>query len=244
MKVHFATQLYRPDSEGVFHRILHVLEQNLAQPWVSSGTVFLDRCQMPWKHPVLSCISLDRRATYADFLSLASGHNSGQASHLLFANSDILFDQGIEQLASHLISTGSVACITRTELSGSAPAGVEKLQSQDAWMLRCQEMDPLLLDQVKGLKLGIPGCEHLLATSLVAHGYDLWNPCLDCQALHMDPEPVSYHSQQMRYWGLYAYIPECRIEDVERKRPDVFFTFSQKPDRYFPVTVGRECLEE
>jgi hypothetical protein len=237
VKVHFATQIYRPDSERGYNRILQTLEYNLSQPWIGKGTVFLDHCTLPWHHPALTTITLDRRATYADFLYLATGEKE-PTSHLLFANSDIVFDQGIEQLAKKLTSTNSVACITRCELSGAVPAGVEKLQSQDGWMIRCQVIDALLIDQLKGLKLGVPGCEHLLATTLVAHGYDLWNPCLDCHILHMDPDPINHHTQQRRYWGLYAYIPECRVADVERKRPDVYFSFAQKPDRYFAIQVG------
>lgn len=236
VKVHFATQIYATSSERDFERNLRVLRSNLAQRWISKSTVFLDQCNLPLHHQSLTTITLNRRATYADFLGLAAG-DSEESTHLLFANSDILFNREIEQLANNLTSINSVACISRCELSGVAPAGVQTLQSQDAWMIRCQQIDPLLRDQLQGLKLGVAGCEHLLATTLVAHGYDLWNPCLDCQVLHMDPQPLHYDSQQARYWGLYAYIPECRIKDVQRKRPDVYFSFAQKPGRYFSVEV-------
>jgi hypothetical protein len=238
MTVHFATQLYQSEEKNILSTILPVLRRNLTHPSISSSTVFLDHCAIPWQLPGVNWITLNRRATYADYLKLASDLTMHSASHFLFANSDILMDQGVEHLASHLTSDASVACITRIECTGKAPADVANLQSQDAWMLRSHPVDTFLLEQLKGLNLGVPGCEHLFATALVAHGYDLWNPCLNFRALHMDPDPASYHIQQERYWGLYAYVPECRIEDIEKKRPDVFFSFAQKPGRYFHVSVG------
>jgi hypothetical protein len=238
MTIHFAIQLYQSKSKDVLSKLLAVLRSNINQPWISSATVFLDHCSIPFQAPGINWIALDRRATFADFLELACKLDSPQASHLLFANSDILFDSGMERVAGRLTSQSSVVCLTRVEHSGTAPADVANLQSQDAWMVRFHAVDTLLLQQIRGLNLGIAGCEHLFATALVAHGYDLWNPCLDCCALHVDPEPSSYHTAQQRYWGLYAYVPECRIEEIERKRPDVFFSFAQKPDRYFPVSVG------
>ena len=83
MKVHFATQIYTAASERVFERIMRVLEYNLGQPWISKGTVFLDRCNLPLQHPALTAITLNRRATYADFFSLADG-DGDQSTHLLF----------------------------------------------------------------------------------------------------------------------------------------------------------------
>jgi hypothetical protein len=238
MTVHFATQLYQSQTKDCLSTLVPILEHNLAQPWISAGTVFLDHCAIPVQLPGVHWIRLDRRATYADFLELAGTVNRQQARHLLFANSDLAFDHSMERVGERLTTETSVVCLTRTEQSGQAPADVAPPQSQDAWMLRTQAVDPLLLQQIAGLRLGVPGCEHLFATALVSHGYDLWNPCIDCRALHMDPEPSSYHRDKQRYWGLYAYIPECHIEEIEQKRPDVIFSFAQKPGRYFPVTVG------
>jgi hypothetical protein len=158
-------------------------------------------------------------------------------SHLLFANSDIVFDDTASRLMTALSEPGWAACLTRRELDGAFPAGIEPLQSQDAWMLRRQPLDPRLIDQMEAVRLGVAGCEHLLAAALVAHGFELWNPCEDCRALHTDPAPVKYSTGGERYWGLYAYVPSCMLENVGRSDPDVCFAYAQAPGRYYTVRM-------
>ena len=237
MTIHYATQLYHHPRAETRERMQATLEHNLSLPCISRATVLLEGCSNPWERQGFRAIQLDRHATFADFLALAASSDHGDPQHLLFANSDIRLESSIEQLATSLRNNASVACLTRRELSGSFAAGLDPPQSQDAWMVRCHRIDRLLLEQLAGLRLGVPGCEHLLAATLVAHGYDLWNPCIDCKVVHTDPFPMAHSPSGKRYWGFYAYIPTCRIEDVEHKRPDVIFTLAQKPDRYFAVGV-------
>ena len=39
-----------------------------------------------------------------------------------------------------------------------------------------QVLSPLLLDKLRGISFGVVGCESLLASALLAHGLNLWNP--------------------------------------------------------------------
>lgn len=240
-RLHFASQLYRPRREDDASRLLADLESNLRLPFVMRATVFLDGCEPPWHRPEVRFVSLNRRATYADFLGLmqeeASADSDATPTHLLFANSDIVFDEAIGRAAAALTRSDWGICLTRRERDGGYPAGIEPLQSQDAWLLPWQRPDPLLLDQLRAIRLGVPGCEHLYATALLAHGFSLWNPCEDCLAIHTDSQSVAYAPDCERYWGLYTYVPPCRMEAVGSNAPGVFFSFARAPGRYYQTEV-------
>jgi hypothetical protein len=240
-RLHFATQLYRPRRQADGPRLLAALVSNLQLPFVTGATIFLDDCEPPWHRPEVRFVRLNRRATYADFLELMQAGTAKpkvSPTHLLFANSDIIFDDGIARAAAALTRPDWAICLTRRERDGSYPPGIEPLQTQDAWLLARQRPDPLLLDQLRAIRLGVAGCEHLYAAALVAHGFNLWNPCEDCRATHTDPDPVAYAPDGERYWGLYAYVPPCRIEAVGRQEPEIFFAYAHAPGRYYPVRLG------
>lgn len=237
MGLHYATQLYRPDDDTHYRRLLFGLERNLSLLALEHATIFLDNCMPPWKHPRVTWINLDRRATFGDFLSVANS-NQDTSDHLLFANSDIIFDEEIGKLAEAMRQPEWVSCLTRREIDGSYPQGIDPLQTQDAWLLMKQPIPTLLLEQLHSIRLGIPGCEHLFAAAMVSHGFDLWNPCEDCRILHNDPRPNTHEPDGQRYWGLYAYIPPCTIQDVGNSCPEVFFAYAQAPGRYYQVAIG------
>lgn len=240
-RLHFACQLYRPARDADAKRLLDTLERNLRLPFVTRATIFLDGCEAPWQRPNVRFVPLQRRASYADFLALMreeSMEAEPVPTHLLFANSDIVFDDGIKRVAAAVSRPDWAICLTRRERDGAYPAGIEPLQSQDAWLLTWQSPDPLLLDQLIGIHLGVAGCEHLYATALVAHGFSLWNPCEDCRAIHTDQEPVAYAPDSERYWGLYTYVQPCRIEAVGSQDPGVFFSFARAPGRYYLADIG------
>lgn len=238
MGFHYATQLYRPEKPEGFARLLAGIEANLQLPGLDRATIFLDCCDPPWSHPAVEWIPLQRRASFSDFLELAMKQEVTGVTHLLFANSDIVFDGEIARLAAVVTDPQWVICLTRRELDGAFPIGLEPLQSQDVWLVKCQQFASLLLDQLRAIRLGVAGCEHLFAAAMVAHGFQLWNPCEDVVATHSDPEPVQYAPDGERYWGLYAYVPQGRLADVGRQDGGVFFSFAQAPHRYFAVEIG------
>jgi hypothetical protein len=240
-RLHFATQLYTPSREVDRIRLLAGIETNLQLPFITQATIFLDDCAAPWQQPQVRFVRLQRRATYADFLELLAGEDAEPAdawTHLLFANSDIIFDEEIAHVAAAVSCPDWAICLTRRELDGTYPAGIDPLQSQDAWLLARQQPDPLLLDQLRGVRLGVAGCEHLYAAALVAHGFTLWNPCEGCRATHTDPDPVPYPPACERYWGLYAYVPPCQIEAIGRSDPEVYFAYAHAPGHYYPVRIA------
>jgi hypothetical protein len=239
MGLHYATQLYRPSRQEDATRLLACIETNLQLRFIRRATIFLDGCEAPWQREGVEFVPMNRRADFADFLGLADCLEEERSTHLLFANTDIVFDASIHQAAQALVDRRHGVCLTRRELDGSYPAGIEPMQSQDAWLVRKHPISHLLLDQLRSIRLGVAGCEHLYAAAMVAHGYSLWNPCEECIAIHRETSPGTYASQGDRYWGLYAYVPPCRLEDVGRADRGVFFSYARVPGRYYPVQIGQ-----
>ena len=236
--IHYVTQLYRPKDASVYRRMVDGLKRNLLMPGLVSATIFLDGCAPPFDNQLVKWVPSKGRASFADFLRIANTSggdlkDDNAGSHLLLANTDIIFDSSIENLMSALSEPSWAACITRHELDGSFPKGLEPLQSQDAWMIMRQPLSIRLINQMEAVQLGVAGCEHLLAAALVAYGFELWNPCEDCLALHTDPDPQVYGGGGDRYWGLYAYVPSCKIDDIGRNDSKIIFSYAQSPGRYY-----------
>lgn len=241
-RLHYATQLYMPSDSNVYNHLTEGLKHNLQLPYLTEATVFLDNCEPPFEDPRVNWIPRKGRASFSDFLKLADTNTRpvdkhGATTHLLFSNSDIVFNEGIKELVSVLSEPAWAACLTRREIDGSFPVGIDPLQSQDAWLLRRQPLAESLIEQMKGVRLGIAGCEHVLAAALVAHGFDLWNPCEDCLAFHTDSAPRTHYPMGDRYWGLYAYVPSCRVQDLGRKYPSIRFAYARAPGRYYDVKL-------
>lgn len=236
--IHYVTQLYRPKDASSYMRLVEGLKSNLLIPELVAATVFLDGCAPPFDNRLVKWVPSRGRASFADFLRIANTCGSGlegdnAGSHLLFANTDIVFNASIERLMLALTEPSWAACITRHELDGSFPEGIEPLQSQDAWMLMRQPLSKRLINQMEAVQLGVAGCEHLLAAALVAYGFELWNPCEDCFALHTDPDPQVYGVGGDRYWGLYAYVPSCKIDDIGQNDPQIIFSYARSPGCYY-----------
>jgi hypothetical protein len=236
--IHYVTQLYRPIDTPSYMRLVEGLKRNLLMPGLVAATIFLDGCTPPFRNQLVKWVPSRSRASFADFLrigdtSASSLQDVNTGSHILFANTDIVFDSSINKLMMALSDPSWAACLTRHELDGSFPQGIEPLQSQDAWMLMRQPISKRMINQMEAVELGVAGCEHLLAAALVAYGFDLWNPCEDCFASHTDPKPQAYGEGGDRYWGLYAYVPSCRIEDIGRSSPGIIFSYARSPGSYY-----------
>jgi hypothetical protein len=244
MALHYATQLYHPHDWNHYQRLLDCLKSNLRFSSIQQATVFLNNCDPPWQHPKVSWRRISQRASFSDFLELAdlSHINIGEPQlkdHLLFANSDIIFTSDPARLAVAVTHPDWALCLTRRELDGAFPGGCDPQKTQDAWMLMQQPLHPQLLDQLRSIGLGVAGCDNLFAAVMIAHGFRLWNPCHDFYILHNDPYPVARWSNVQRYFGLYAYVPACRLEDVGWRDSKVSFAFAK-----FPGSYKKFCLDE
>jgi hypothetical protein len=233
MSIHLVCQLYRPAEEQKWRQLLDVLRLNLARPEITSATVFLERCEVPWHAPQVQWQSTQRRLSFGNAIALMS-HEETECipKNLLVLNSDIVLDSSLERAAAALQRKNQVFCCTRREANGSLTKSTEPMRSQDAWLMAWHRPSAQLVEQLKGITLGRPGCENVLSAILWAHGYQLSNPCLEWRVHHADRSPKQYEPGGERYWGLYAYVLPCRLSDTRKEHLLVQFQHAQAPGDY------------
>lgn len=214
--LHLAVQTFNTN-ESTKNRIIECIHSNLAKNWIGKITI-LDEgfgVGLPVDSKI-SVIPISKRATYSDFMKVMFNENSSIYSHFGIANSDIFFSDDVESLLFKIKKTSTAICLTRHELAGGLCHNPK--DSQDAWIFRQHSPASRLLDSSQ-YELGIAGCEVCFATALYSYGYDLWNPYIDCEITHNDPNPRIHFSD--RYQGAYTLIHPCKLEDIE-KTPSVY----------------------
>lgn len=214
LNLHLIVQLYGKPGSDVRDRMTDCITNNANIDFVSKITVMCESGQSSFSSKKIDILKSNGRATYADLLKIAQARSAPSVSHFAIANTDIILTPDILSLMDRLSEFSSVAAITRTESNGQLFA--QPKYSQDFWIFKAHSFIQRVLGEC-GYKLGVAGCEHLFAMALYAHGYNIWNPCLDCKIIHNDPAPKLQWSD--RYHGSYLFLPPCRIADVESEKP-------------------------
>lgn len=233
MMVHLVSQLYRPADERQWRQLLEVLRLNLARPEIGSATVFLEGCEPPWQQAGVHWQPVQERLSFGRAMAVMQGSGFERLpEHWLLLNSDIVLDASLARATAALRDPDQVLCCTRREADGRLSDLAEPMRSQDAWLMAWHPPTALLLEQLQGIHLGRPGCENVLAAVLWAHGYAISNPCLDWRVHHADAAPQPHGPGGERYWGLYGYVPPCRLRDLGRQQLPLQFQHAQAPGHY------------
>ena len=158
---------------------------------------------------IAGCISVKERPDYNQMFILAN-ERTDENTISIISNADIEFNQTcINQLKS-IDYTDRILALTRWEKRGNRLVADNGL-TQDAWVFKGKSKD-INCDT----KLGMPGCDHVIAYELNKH-YDVRNPSLDVKIWHYDSEKTYTQAQRVR--GAYlAIMPERLSELTTGKR--------------------------
>ena len=211
---HLIIQLYKHESTTAFNRLLDCVKANAELDYINTITIWSEWGNHSLNDPKIKIVEAARRATFTDLLRLSITHPSPSSSHIILANSDIILTPDVGLLLKEIQTPTHVAAITRRELNGEFLHLPE--ESQDCWVFKSHQPANRLFDACE-FQLGIAGCENVFATSLITHGYDLYNPCLDCRIVHNDDNPSS--SFEERYYGFYWYVAPCKTADIRNSPP-------------------------
>jgi hypothetical protein len=222
LALHLFVQLYRAKDDASFQRMIDCILSNASQDFVEHVTVLCENISVRVDHSKITTKTVTKRHTYADMLKEASSYV--KASHFALANSDIYLEDGFERLMDKMAKPHYVASITRHEINGVLHQ--DPKLSQDLWLFKRHSPSAALLNTCE-YHLGIAGCEHMFAMSLYSHGYNIWNPCLDCKIVHADPSPRSVFPS--RYFGPYLFLRPCLIEEIGACEPGYEVNFSRSP---------------
>lgn len=156
-------------------------------------------------------ININKRLKYIDvFLQIK---RIGLNGYVVFCNSDIFFDETIENIRRSCLSiTKSVYTLLRFEYDPHKRLSKCKLfnhpktnkprpDSQDAWIYHTNQLETTG-DLIRGanFKLGMPGCDNKITYILTQLGYKCINVPYNVKTYH-------YHSTQIRNYNITDVIP-------------------------------------
>ena len=223
--LHLFVQLYIPPQEEHLHRMLTCIASNARLAFVSAITVLSEGVAVEVQQDHVRVVPVTGAMTFASMLEHASLSCCSAATHFAIGNTDIQLTSDLEALLPKLDSASTAVALTRHEWNGSLYE--RPLWSQDLWVFRRHDPSADLLRSCD-FRMGVAGCESLFAMALYAHGYDIWNPCLDCRVIHHDPAPRTDFPD--RYHGAYLCLPECRLAEVGVGRPAYRFIVNRLPE--------------
>jgi predicted SAM-dependent methyltransferase len=212
--LHLIVQLYGEHGSPARERILSCIRENSKLSFIQKITVICENQKQSFEETNIHTIISKRRATFADLLRVGASLGDSLVTHFAIANSDIFLSDDLARLMKRLSKPSSVAALTRTELNGQLFH--QPSYSQDLWLFQVHSPIQEVLNSTN-YHLGVAGCEHLFAMTLYTHGYDLWNPCLDCKIIHNDPVPKTQWSD--RYYGSYLFLNPCLVEEAGSAEP-------------------------
>lgn len=227
LSLHLIVQLYGNKDDLHFKRMSECIRKNAEFDFVEMITVVCDLgSAVPPDGGKIRVLFSDIRGSYASLLACARSYDVVQGTtHYALSNTDIFLSNDIYKCMEQITHASHVAAISRTEMSGHL---VEKPYCcQDLWLFKSHSPSPRVLESSWNL-LGVAGCEHLFAMSLFCHGYNIWNPCLDCKIIHNDPSPKKIWDDSERYFGSYMFLPPCSIAEIATKPPQYKYDFWRK----------------
>ena len=215
MGLHLVVQLYGEAGSMPHERMIDCIYKNSEIDFVSKITVLCEGEKL-FANSKIRSLPAKGRSSYADLMNIAQESSTKkEITHFAISNTDIFLTQDIADVMEKIVDSSAVAAISRTEMNGRLVEPPKS--SQDLWVFKSHAFSPKVLRST-WQQLGIAGCEHLFAMSLYSHGYDIWNPCLDCQLIHNDPSPKIQWAD--RYYGTYLFLPPCNISDVGSVSPE------------------------
>lgn len=215
MRFRILTQFYPHPRPDVMDFIRRSIIENASLDFVDEILVAYEgNAASPPIHPKIRYIPVGNRVNYAWMLKLATDIDPGHVGLTCILNSDIVLSESASLLSKTINRNDTVVALSRHESNGKLCSYPQ--WSQDCWIFKSHQVGRALLERSK-YDLGIAGCENMFATSLVVHGYRIWNPCLDVRIVHSDPDPqVTF---KHRYYGFYLFPVPCQIAEVGVIRP-------------------------
>jgi hypothetical protein len=138
-------------------------------------------------------------------------HIKDENTILVIANSDIFLDPLIDRIIPFVRNDDFIA-LTRYETPDSlfpymqesgSPGEISR--SQDAWIFKAGLINSTLLESLKGLPIGVLGCENILANHFYESGAKISNPCTNIRIIHNHRSCVRSYTKDQRLTGVYSF---------------------------------------
>ena len=170
------------------------LYNNLENEHISKVVLYCEHdCLI--KHTKLVKVMINRRAMYNDMLN--------SRGIVVLANSDIYFNDTIALALS--IKQNECYALSRWDYKGGKLVPFHGTDTQDVWIFN----NPNLT--VGDYGMGMAGCDNRIAKEILDAGYNITNPCLSIQAIHLHESGYRTYNPNNPVKGLYHYVLPCRL---------------------------------
>lgn len=210
-------QYYVPTALRRAKEIQACLEKNLACPWIDHILLLNEEDYALPASPKLRVVLHPRRLTYEAVLR-ASLEHVPRGDYVIFANSDMYFDETLRALWS-LSLTERRLCIAllRWEHSDTGAPSIfgPRSDSQDVWIVARDCLDFPIKSEEFGFPFGKPGCDNALAVCFLKHKFVVCNPAYSIRTYHMHASGVrNYDAKDILYAPVYLYMDPTAIQPL------------------------------
>lgn len=199
--------------------LLKCLEKNIANPLIDNIVVFHEADVIPPESIKIISVVHKRRPSYQQFFEYGNNFSGVK----ILSNSDIYFDETL--VFANKIKTGQVYALTRWD-EGIKHRFYGKINSQDVWIWRGSLHVPA------DFSLGVPGCDNSIAYLLHAAGYELSNPSLSIQCIHIHQSQIRHYNEKDKINPPWAFLKFHSIDDPVKYNVIVKNTWTRISKKY------------
>ncbi|MEL7444434.1 MAG: exostosin family protein [Pseudomonadota bacterium] len=199
MKIHLCAPYFLSGNEERQAEFDECLAGNIANPYISQITIFVDDAHAPnIQADKLRIVDISRRLTYKDWLEFSVSQPERTISVL--SNTDILFDDTIAKLIAVFRKPNRFVALSRHErLDQCLKQHPDPKWSQDVWAIDTSCRISAEFAKSVDFPLGVPRCDNKLVYEAAVHGWDIVNPFPTIRAIHLHESQVrNYHKTSDR----------------------------------------------
>ncbi len=224
-KFKLLTTLYNEKNEKRFLEFVTCIENNLKNTSIDTIHVIYDTSKDDSKNSMLlnylkskkiRLSYISDRASYGDFFKIANKKYPN--CRVIVSNADIFFNETLSLLEACDLSNKFIA-LTRwnVQADGSLTECAPNGGSQDVWIFQT----PLPKFENDTIKIGLLGCENVIAYQAQKSGLTLFNPSFSIQCCHLHLSKIRNYPGNRPYKNMKKIgVPKCTISKL--LAPDIF----------------------
>lgn len=198
--MYLITTFYNEGNSTRMNELLEALRSNCLNSQISHVYVFCESGEDYVRNlnSKIEVISLINRPRFGDLIKFANTLERDTIK--IIANTDIYFNASLKFALS--LKNNQVYCLGRWDVKDSGEINFyPNFKSQDAWIFR-----DILPENIGNYCMGIPGCDNRLAHELKDNGFNILNPSLSIQAIHLHKTGLRNYKKSIdKIVGPYSY---------------------------------------
>lgn len=224
------TTFYIPNNREREKEINLCLRKNYENPFIKKIYLLNDKIyELPFKQQndekieqIIINSSPNYKLRFDDAVNFINNNNEFIGKYCILSNSDIYFDETLENINKQYITNNVFALLRYDEsedgsLSLYSENNKPRVNSQDCWIFK----SPLKVD-IKRLdfEFGTLGCDNVFANVVYTSGIYISNPCLDIKTIHVHLSNFRTYNNNIWINRDYCYVIPCNL----REMPNIIYT--------------------